>query len=55
MITREVKGKLYGQSAEAVQAVMDELLNIFKGYSSPILKSQPSGWHAFMTLEVDER
>jgi hypothetical protein len=53
MRTCKVRAKAYGDSADAVQAVVDALLNIYQGYSSPIIKSEPSGFHAFLTLEVE--
>jgi len=46
-------GKIYGPRAEAVQAVVDAILDRFEGYSSPLLRSHPQGWHCFVTLEVE--
>jgi len=53
MRTIEVKVKVTSASVEAIKAVMDDLLNRFEGYSSPLLASDTGGWHSFITLKAE--
>jgi len=46
------KLKIYGDDPKEVQAAIDTILNTYAPHvtSSPILRSQPTGHHAFVTV-----
>ena len=52
MTAYDTKLKVESRSADAVQSLIDHILDIYEGYSSPLLPSQPSGWHAFVNIKV---
>ena len=53
MTAHQTRVKIESQNADAVQALVDHLLDIYEGVSSPLLRSQPNGWHAFINIKVE--
>lgn len=49
----QARVKITCNHAEAVRIITDDVLERYEGYSSPILRSNPRGYHAFLTLQVE--